>query len=197
MRPKQRALLCDSPTNRNLGGGHEPHTRGTWINNLVYNVHFLSASSAHHLRPASRAPAAYRSWDGGLPARRTSGGERTTSRPCEELWNLRRANQPKPGHHAVALFMRSKGELSGVWVQVTNRRRHAEPHPTASKLNERRRSQMSIRRATDQATVVLPSAFCREERRLWQQRAPHAAGSNWSLRRRATMFGKSSPSPTS
>jgi len=178
VRPKQLQLLVDrfADPNRRIVSlwcmGMNQHTRGTWINNLVYNVHFVSGkfgkpgSTAFSLTGQPSACGTCRevgTLGHALPGGRVVANEEHRKQ-CEDLWNipLGRINS-KPGHHAVAMFEAlQKGELTGVWVQVTN---PAQSMPNlnglTSKLKERFMvvSDVYPTVTTDLATVVLPSAM--------------------------------------
>ena len=178
VRPKQLELLAErfADPNRKIISlwcmGMNQHTRGTWINNLVYNVHFVSGkfgkagSTAFSLTGQPSACGTCRevgTLGHALPGGRLVANEQHRAQ-CEELWNLPPGRiNPKPGHHAVALFdALQKGELSGVWVQVTN---PAQSMPNLSQLASKLKERFVVVSdvyptvTTDQATVVLPSAF--------------------------------------
>ncbi len=178
VRPAQLQLLADrfAEPNRKIVSlwcmGMNQHTRGTWINNLVYNVHFLSGkfgkpgSTAFSLTGQPSACGTCRevgTLGHALPGGRIVANE-DHRKQCEELWQLPAGRlNPKPGHHAVALFdALQKGDLTGTWVQVTN---PAQSMPNlnglTSKLKERFLvvSDVYPTVTTDQAAVVLPSAM--------------------------------------
>ncbi len=152
--------------------GMNQHTRGTWINNLVYNVHFVSGkfgkpgSTAFSLTGQPSACGTCR--EVGTLGHALPGG-RLVAKPehraqCEQLWNVPAGRiAPKPGMHTMAMFdALQKGDLSGVWVQVTN---PAQTIPNlngfTSKLKDRFMvvSDVYPTVTTDLATVVLPSAM--------------------------------------
>ena len=152
--------------------GMNQHTRGTWINNLVYNVHFISGkfgkpgSTAFSLTGQPSACGTCR--EVGTLGHALPGG-RLVAKPehraqCEELWNLPSGRiAPKPGMHTMAMFEAlQKGDLSGVWVQVTN---PAQTIPNLNDFTSRLKDRFVVVSdvyptvTTDLATVVLPSAM--------------------------------------
>ncbi|MBI3268377.1 MAG: molybdopterin-dependent oxidoreductase [Planctomycetes bacterium] len=110
--------------------GVNQHTRGTWMNNLIYAVHLLSGkigvpgSTPFSLTGQSSACGTVRevgTSSEGLPAdRRVTDPEHRAQ--CEKLWNVPEGTiNPKPGTHALEVFRGlCHGELKVVWVQVTN-----------------------------------------------------------------------------
>ena len=152
--------------------GMNQHTRGTWINNLVYNVHFLSGkfgkpgSTAFSLTGQPSACGTCR--EVGTLGHALPGG-RLVAKPehraqCEELWNIPAGRiAPKPGLHTMAMFdALQKGDLSGVWVQVTN---PAQTIPNLNNFTSELKDRFLVVSdvyptvTTDLATVVLPSAM--------------------------------------
>ncbi len=152
--------------------GMNQHTRGTWINNLVYNVHFISGkfgkpgSTAFSLTGQPSACGTCRevgTLGHALPGGRVVANE-THRAQCEDLWNIPKGRiGAKPGHHAVAMFEAlQKGDLTGMWVQVTN---PAHTMPNLKSLTSRMQDRFVVVSdvyptvTTDLATVVLPSAM--------------------------------------
>ena len=152
--------------------GMNQHTRGTWINNLVYNVHFLSGkfgkpgSTAFSLTGQPSACGTCRevgTLGHALPGGRIVANEMHREQ-CEDLWDIPRGRiNAKPGFHAVAMFEALQaGTLTGVWVQVTN---PAQTMPNLKGLTSQLRNRFLVVSdvyptvTTDLATVVLPSAM--------------------------------------
>jgi len=152
--------------------GMNQHTRGTWVNNLVYNLHFLSGkfgkpgSTAFSLTGQPSACGTCR--EVGTLGHALPGG-RLVAKPehraqCEQLWNLPPGRiHPKPGMHTMAMFEAlQKGELTGVWVQVTN---PAQTIPNLNEFTSKLKDRFLVVSdvyptvTTDLATVVLPSAM--------------------------------------
>lgn len=152
--------------------GMNQHTRGTWINNLVYNVHFVSGkfgkpgSTAFSLTGQPSACGTCRevgTLGHALPGGRVVANEAHRAQ-CEDLWNIPKGRiKSKPGFHAVAMFEAlQKGDLTGLWVQVTN---PAQTMPNLKALTDKMRERFVVVSdvyptvTTDLATVVLPSAM--------------------------------------
>ncbi len=152
--------------------GMNQHTRGTWVNNLVYNVHFISGkfgkpgSTAFSLTGQPSACGTCRevgTLGHALPGGRVVANE-THRDQCEDLWNIPRGRiNSKPGYHAVAMFEAlQSGALTGLWVQVTN---PAHTMPNLKGLTSKLQSRFLVvsdvypTATTELATVVLPSAM--------------------------------------
>ena len=152
--------------------GMNQHTRGTWINNLVYNVHFVSGQfgapgkTAFSLTGQPSACGTCRevgTLAHALPGGRVVANEKHRKQ-AEELWNLPKGRlNPKPGFHTMAMFQALEaGELSGAWVQVTNPAQTIPNlHGNTTKLKDRFLvvSDVYPTVTTDAAAVVLPSAL--------------------------------------
>jgi len=152
--------------------GMNQHTRGTWINNLVYNVHLLSGKFG---KPGStpfsltgQPSACGTAREVGTMAHALPGGrvvnEESHRTECEQLWNaVPGCINPEPGFHTVRMFEGlAAGELTGMWVQVTNPA-HSMPHLTKNLANAEQRflvvSDVYPTETTRVARVVLPSAL--------------------------------------
>lgn len=152
--------------------GMNQHTRGTWINNLVYNVHFLSGQfgapgkTAFSLTGQPSACGTCR--EVGTMAHGLPGGRVVTNAEhraqVEKVWHLPAGRlNAKPGFHAVAMFdALVKGQLTGAWVQVTN---PAQSMPNLNALTSKLKDRFIVVSdvyptvTADLATVVLPSAL--------------------------------------
>lgn len=152
--------------------GMNQHTRGTAINNLVYNVHLLSGkigkagSTPFSLTGQPSACGTCRevgTTNVGLPGGLMVDNEEHR-KEAEHLWNLSEgALNPKPGFHTIAMFKALvSGELNSMWVQVTN------PGQSLPNLNENLKdspncfvivSDIYPTATTHLADVVLPSAM--------------------------------------
>ena len=151
--------------------GVNQHTRGTAMNNLIYNVHLLSGkickpgSTPFSLTGQPSACGTCR--EVGTLAHALPGGRVNANaehrKEVEDVWNTKRgAINPKPGFHTVAMFKAMvKGDLTGMWVQVTN------PAQSIPNLNENVNaikdkfivvSEIYPTETTKIADVVLPSA---------------------------------------
>jgi nitrate reductase NapA len=173
--------------------GMNQHTRGTWINNLVYNIHLLTgkiASPGNSPFSLTGQPSACGTVrEVGTLAHRLPHGEVTNEKDrklAAEIWGvpLERID-PKPGLHTVEIFRGlDRGDIRFLWIQVTN------PMVTMPKLKRYRDgakkpesfvvvSDVYPTPTTDVADVVLPSAmwieregmFGNSERRTqhWEQ----------------------------
>ncbi len=110
--------------------GFNQHTRGTWVNNLVYNIHLLTGkisepgNSPFSLTGQPSACGTARevgTFSHRLPADMvvTNPEHRKTA---EQLWNLPEGTIPdKPGLHAVAMARALKdGKVNFYWQQCNN-----------------------------------------------------------------------------
>lgn len=159
--------------------GMNQHTRGTAINNLVYNVHLLSGKIG---KPGSTPfsltgqPAACGTCrEVGTLAHALPGGRHVKNaedrEDAERIWNLEPGTiNSKPGHHTVAMFKAFvAGELTGMWVQVTN------PGQSMPNLNSnfKKKKQFLVvsdvypTATTRLADVVLPSAMWVEKNGIY------------------------------
>jgi nitrate reductase (cytochrome) len=172
--------------------GMNQHTRGTWINNLVYNIHLLvgkiatPGNSPFSLTGQPSACGTVR--EVGTATHQLPRGEVTSEddrRFAAGIWGVPVANiSPRPTHHAVSMFRAlDRGEIRFIWIQVTN------PMVTMPNL---RRYREGARRGgrflvvsdvyptptTDIADVVLPAALWIEQEGLYgnsERRTQHFA----------------------
>ncbi|WP_130472049.1 nitrate reductase catalytic subunit NapA [Candidatus Magnetaquicoccus inordinatus] len=120
--------------------GVNQHTRGTWMNNLIYNMHLLTGkisepgNSPFSLTGQPSACGTARevgTFSHRLPADMvvTNKDHRALT---EKLWNLPEGTIPdKPGYHAVVHHrMLKDGKLNAYWVMCTNNMQ------TAPNMNE-------------------------------------------------------------
>jgi nitrate reductase NapA len=110
--------------------GFNQHTRGTWVNNLMYNVHLLTGkisepgNSPFSLTGQPSACGTARevgTFSHRLPADMVVGNP-AHRKITEEIWQLPDGTIPdKPGFHAVLQHrMLKDGKLNAYWVQCTN-----------------------------------------------------------------------------
>lgn len=176
--------------------GMNQHTRGTWINNLVYNIHLLvgkissPGNSPFSLTGQPSACGTVREV-GTLTHRLPHGvvaNEKDRKRAAK-IWDVPVANiDPKPTYHTVEMFRAlDRGDIRFMWIQVTN------PMVTMPKLKRYRNGVKKDGRfivvsdvyptpTTDIADVILPAAmwieregfFGNSERRTqhWEQIVP-------------------------
>jgi nitrate reductase NapA len=153
--------------------GMNQHTRGTWINNLVYNLHLLTGkistpgNSPFSLTGQPSACGTVR--EVGTLTNRLPHGEVTDPHARElaaKIWGVPVANIPaKPTLHTVEMFRAlDRGELKFIWIQVTNPM-VSMPKVTRYRDGARKDGRFVVvsdvypTPTTDVADVVLPSAM--------------------------------------
>ena len=153
--------------------GFNQHTRGTWINNLVYNIHLLlgkiatPGNSPFSLTGQPSACGTVREV-GTLTNRLPHGvvNNEKDRKLAAEIWGVPAERIPvKPTYHTVEMFRAlDRGDIRFMWIQVTN------PMVTMPKLRRYRDGAKKDGRfvvvsdvyptpTTDIADVVLPSAM--------------------------------------
>jgi nitrate reductase NapA len=160
--------------------GMNQHTRGTWINNLVYNVHLLSGkfgkpgSTPFSLTGQPSACGTCR--EVGTLAHALPGGRVVKvdahRKETEDFWRCKPGSiNATPGFHTVKMFKAfSSGELTGMWVQVTN---PAQTMPNLNKNVVKDPSRFLVVSdvyptvTTQIADVVLPSAMWVEKNGIY------------------------------
>jgi nitrate reductase (cytochrome) len=159
------------------GAGVHQHVRGTWLNNLLYNIHLLVGKVA---LPGS-GPLALSEQPSGLGSVREVGalaerlpsghvGDEGARRRAAEVWGVPEQRiERRPGRHALSIFRGiEQGEIRFLWVQGSN---PLVSLPNAGRYREAVRSPdlfLVVSEAyptatTDAADVVLPTAFWIEE----------------------------------
>ncbi len=152
--------------------GVNQHTRGTAMNNLIYNVHLLSGKigkpGSTPLSLTGQPSACGTCREVGTLAHALPGGrvvkKEEHRKQVEDVWNTRPgAINPKPGFHTIAMFKAlASGDLSSMWVQVTNPAQSI-PNLNENLANARERflvvSDVYPTATTALADVVLPSAL--------------------------------------
>ena len=153
--------------------GFNQHTRGTWINNLVYDIHLLvgkiasPGNSPFSLTGQPSACGTVR--EVGTLTHRLPHGEVTNEKDrklAAEIWSVPAERIPAtPTYHTVEMFRAlDRGDIRFMWIQVTN------PMVTMPKLRRYRDGAKKDGRfvvvsdvyptpTTDVADVVLPSAM--------------------------------------
>ncbi|MEX2531104.1 MAG: molybdopterin-dependent oxidoreductase [Gemmatimonadota bacterium] len=172
--------------------GLNQHTRGTWVNNLVYNIHLLTGkvatpgNSPFSLTGQPSACGTVR--EVGTLTNRLPYGTVTSESAREkaaEIWGVPVENiDPEPTHHTVSMFRAlDSGEIRFMWIQATN------PMVTMPDLNRYREgaeregrfivvSDVYPTPTTDVADVILPSAMWIEREGLFgnsERRTQHFA----------------------
>lgn len=110
--------------------GMNQHTRGTWINNLVNNIHLLTGkiskpgNNPFSLTGQSSACGTVRevgTLSHTLPSGRLIANPEHR-REVEEVWGVPAGTIPDwPGYHTVELFRAvDRGEIGWLWIQTTN-----------------------------------------------------------------------------
>ena len=172
--------------------GMNQHTRGTWINNLVYNIHLLTGkistpgNSPFSLTGQPSACGTVR--EVGTLTHRLPYGSVTSPearQKAAEIWQIPEENiDPEPAHHTVSMFRAlDRGDIRFMWIQVTN------PMVTMPHLNRYREGARKDGRfivvsdvyptpTTDVADVILPAAMWIEREGLFgnsERRTQHFA----------------------
>ncbi len=157
--------------------GMNQHTRGTWINNLVYNIHLLTGkistpgNSPFSLTGQPSACGTVR--EVGTLTHKLPHGvvmKEKDRQMAAKIWNVPVENiDPKPTYHTVEMFRAlDRGDIGFMWIQVTN------PMVTMPNLRRYRDgakkdgrfivvSEIYPTPTSDVADVILPSA-------LWVER---------------------------
>ncbi len=109
--------------------GMNQHTRGTWINNLVYNIHLLvgkissPGNSPFSLTGQPSACGTVR--EVGTLTHKLPHGvvmKEKARKMAAEIWNVPVENiSPTPTYHTVEMFRAlDRGDIRFMWIQVTN-----------------------------------------------------------------------------
>ncbi len=132
--------------------GLNQHTRGTWVNNLVYNIHLLlgkissPGNSPFSLTGQPSACGTVR--EVGTATHALPHGTVTNQEDREfaaGIWGVPvESIDPKPTHHAISMFRAlDRGDIRFMWIQVTN------PMVTLPHLNRYRGAERGWARATE------------------------------------------------
>ncbi len=172
--------------------GMNQHTRGTWINNLVYNIHLLvgkiatPGNSPFSLTGQPSACGTVREV-GTLTHKLPRGvvANEADRRFAAEIWGVPYERiDPVPTYHTVDMFRAlDRGDIRFMWIQVTN------PMVTMPHLNRYRAGAEKEGRflvvsdvyptpTTDVADVILPAAMWFEQEGLFgnsERRTQHFA----------------------
>lgn len=161
--------------------GPNQHSRGTWMNNLIYNIHLLvgkisePGNSPFSLTGQPSACGTVR--EVGTLTNRLPHGVVTNPEHREhaaKIWGVPASKIPeKPTYHTVEMFRAlDRGDIKFMWIQVTN------PMITMPNLNRYREGCLKDDRfivvsdvyptpTTDVADVILPSAMWIEREGLF------------------------------
>jgi nitrate reductase NapA len=192
---KYMASLYGDPTKKVTSFwcmGMNQHTRGTWIQNLVYNIHLLTGkistpgNSPFSLTGQPSACGTVREV-GTLTHALPHGGvaNEHDREMAAKIWDVPVSNiDPKPTYHAVEMFRAlDRGDIKFMWIQVTN------PMVTMPNLNRYRKGALKDDRfivvsevyptsTTDVADVILPAAMWFEQEGMFgnsERRTQHFA----------------------
>jgi len=154
--------------------GVNQHTRGTWMNNLIYNLHLLTGkiaepgNSPFSLTGQPSACGTCRevgTFTHRLPADMVVMNPEHR-RKTEKIWGLPEGTIPdKPTYHAVEMMRAlDRGDVLFMWINTTN------PFQSVPNLNRYRKgalkegrfivvSEVYPSRSTEVADIVLPSAM--------------------------------------
>ena len=152
--------------------GVNQHVRGTWMNNLITNLHLvtgkISRPGSNPLSLTGQPSACGTAREVGTLSNRLP-ADMVVMNPdhrkkAEEIWGLEPGTiNPKPGYHTVDMFRAlTRGDVKAMWIQVTN------PWVTLPNLNRFERkpgdgrfivvSDIYPTPTTAVADLVLPSA---------------------------------------
>jgi len=110
--------------------GVNQHVRGTWMNNLINDLHLITGKIS---RPGNN-PLSLTGQPSACGTAREVGtlcnrlpSDRVVNNPkhraeAEEIWGLEPGTiNPQPGYHAVDMFRAlTRGDVKAIWIQVTN-----------------------------------------------------------------------------
>ncbi len=152
--------------------GANQHTRGTWINNLIYNIHLLvgkistPGNSPFSLTGQPSACGTVR--EVGTLTHKLPYGvvmKKKAREKAAKIWKVPESRiDPKPTNHTVDMFRAlDRGEIKFMWIQVTNpmvSMPHLNRYREACKKEDRFIvvSDIYPTPTTDIADVILPSA---------------------------------------
>jgi nitrate reductase NapA len=110
--------------------GVNQHVRGTWMNNLINDLHLITGKISrpgnNPLSLTGQPSACGTAREVGTLANRLP-ADRVVTNPehcaeAEKIWGLEAGTiNPKPGYHAVDMFRAlTRGDVKAIWIQVTN-----------------------------------------------------------------------------
>ncbi len=110
--------------------GVNQHVRGTWMNNLIYNLHLLTGKickpGSNPLSLTGQPSACGTVREVGTLCNRLPADMLVTKpehrQKAAEIWGVPVEKIPaKPGYHTVEMFRAlDRGEIKAIWIQVTN-----------------------------------------------------------------------------
>ncbi len=110
--------------------GVNQHTRGTWMNNLITDIHLITGKigrpGANPFSLTGQPSACGTAREVGTLSNRLPADMVVTNAAhrakAEEIWGLEPGTiNPKPGYHAVDMFRAlARGDVKAIWIQTTN-----------------------------------------------------------------------------
>ncbi|MCZ6807752.1 MAG: molybdopterin-dependent oxidoreductase, partial [Deltaproteobacteria bacterium] len=110
--------------------GVNQHVRGTWMNNLINDLHLITGKigrpGANPLSLTGQPSACGTAREVGTFSNRLPADMVVTNpdhrKKAEEIWNLPAGTiNPKPGYHTIDMFRAfQRGDVKTMWVQTTN-----------------------------------------------------------------------------
>jgi nitrate reductase (cytochrome) len=110
--------------------GFNQHTRGTWINNLVYNLHLLTGKIAepgnNPMSLTGQPSACGTTRETGALSHLLPGGHFIANaehrKEAAEIWKVPVERiSPKPGYHTMEMFRAlDRGDIKVIWINTTN-----------------------------------------------------------------------------
>jgi nitrate reductase (cytochrome) len=194
---RDAALLFGDPQRKAVSlwtMGFNQHVRGTWINNLLYNLHLLTGKIAapgnNPLSLTGQPSACGTTRETGtlahlLPAGRFVANEEHR-KEAAEIWNVPVEKiSPKPGYHTMELFRAfDRGDVKVLWINTTNPFQTL-PHASRYRRGARKGGERFIvvsevypSETSRHADLILPSAMWVEKEGMFgntERRTQHWA----------------------
>jgi nitrate reductase NapA len=130
---RQAARLFGDPKRKAVSlwtMGFNQHVRGTWINNLLYNLHLLTGKIAapgnSPLSLTGQPSACGTTRETGALSHLLPGGHFVANaehrKMAAEIWNVPAEKiSPRPGYHTMELFRAlDRGDIKVLWINTTN-----------------------------------------------------------------------------
>jgi nitrate reductase NapA len=121
--PRRKAVSCWTM-------GFNQHVRGTWINNLVYNLHLLTGKIAEPgnspFSLTGQPSACGTTREAGVLSHTLPGGMFIANpehrKKAAQIWNVPIEKiSPRPGFHTMEMFRAlDRGEIKVIWINTTN-----------------------------------------------------------------------------
>ena len=121
--PKRKAVSCWTM-------GFNQHVRGTWINNLAYNLHLLTGKIAQPgnspLSLTGQPSACGTTREVGVLSHALPGGMFVANpehrKKAAHIWNVPVERiAPRPGYHTMEMFRAlDRGDIKVIWINTTN-----------------------------------------------------------------------------